>query len=63
MSVKRHTWSDIKAHTKPEIRTQIEAKGCRLSDGLRSEPELPKPHSKGVGRGECKPATTEGDER
>jgi len=57
--MKRHTWSDIKARTKPEIRTQIEAEGRRLSDGLRSEPELPKPHSKGVDRGECKPASND----
>jgi hypothetical protein len=57
MSVRRHAWSDIKARTKPEIRTQIEAEGRRLSDGLKSEPELPKPDSKRVGRGECKPAS------
>jgi hypothetical protein len=57
MSVKPHTWADIKARTKPEIRTQIEAEGRRVSDGLRSEAELQKPRSEGVGRGDlCRPA-------
>ena len=57
ISVKRHTWADIKAGTKPEVRTRIEADARRLSDCLRSEAELQKPHSEDVGRGDqCKPA-------
>lgn len=56
MSVKRHTWADIKARTKPEIWTRIEAEACRLSDGLRSKAKLQQPHSEGVGRGDlCGP--------
>jgi hypothetical protein len=57
MSVKRHTWADIKACTKPEIRTRIETEARRLSDGIRSEASQKKRHSEGVGRGDlCKPA-------
>ena len=52
MSVKRHTWADIKARTKPDTRTRIEAEARRLSDGLRSEVEPQKPHSEGAGRGD-----------
>ena len=55
--MKRHTWADIKARIKPEVRTRIETEARRLSDGLRSEAELQKPHSEDVGRrGQCKPA-------
>jgi DNA-binding transcriptional regulator YiaG len=32
--MKRHKWSDIKARTKPEIRTRMEAEAKRLSDDL-----------------------------
>lgn len=57
MSVKRYTWADIKARTKPEIRTRIEAEARGLSDGIRSEASQKKRHSEGVGRGDlCKPA-------
>ena len=56
MSVKRRTWADIKASTKAEIRTRIEAEGRRLSDGIRSEASQTKRHSEGVGPNLCKPA-------
>ena len=32
--MKRHTWTDIKARTKPETRRRIEAEAQRLSDDL-----------------------------
>jgi DNA-binding transcriptional regulator YiaG len=32
--MKRHKWSDIKARTKPETRTRIEAEARRLSEDL-----------------------------
>src|SRR5579863_7898527 len=32
--MKRHKWSDIKARTKPETRTRIEAEAKRLSEDL-----------------------------
>jgi predicted XRE-type DNA-binding protein len=32
--MKRHKWSDIKARTKPETRTRMEAEAQRLSDDL-----------------------------
>jgi hypothetical protein len=58
MSVKRHTWADIKACTKPEIRRRIETEASRLSDGIKSEASQKKPHSKGGGRGDLpKPIT------
>ena len=59
ISVKRHTWADIKARTKPEVRTRIEADARRLSDCLRSEAEEQKPQPEDAGRGDrCKPART-----
>jgi hypothetical protein len=58
MSAKRHTWADIKARTKPDTRTRIEAEARRLSEDLRFEAEPQKPHSKGVGRGDlCEPSS------
>ena len=54
MSVKRRTWADIKARTKPDIRTRIEAEARRLSDDLRSEAEPQKPHSEGGGRSDLR---------
>ena len=58
MRVKRHTWANIKARIKPDTRTRIEAEARRLSDRIRSEAKLQKPHSKGVGRGDlCEPAS------
>ncbi len=58
MRLKRHTWADIKARIKPEVRTRIEADARRLSDGLRSEAELQEPHSGPVGQGDrCKPTS------
>jgi len=32
--MKRHKWSDIKARTKPDTRTRMEAEARRLSDDL-----------------------------
>jgi hypothetical protein len=34
--MKRHTWSDIKARTTPEVRTRIEAKARLLSEEIRA---------------------------
>ena len=34
--MKRHTWSDIKARTTPEIRDRIEAEARLLSEDIRA---------------------------
>jgi len=57
VSVKRHTWADFKACTKPEIRTRIETEASRLSDGIKSEASPEETSLQGVGRGDLpKPA-------
>ena len=57
MSVKCHTWADIKARIKPEVTTWIEAEAHHLSDGLRSKAEPQTSYTEDVGRRRrCKPA-------
>jgi hypothetical protein len=34
--MKRHTWSDIKARTTPEVRARIEAEARLLSEDIRA---------------------------
>lgn len=35
--VKRHSWSDTKARTTPEVRASIEAEARRLSESIRAD--------------------------
>ena len=34
--MKRHTWSDVKARTTPEVRTRLEAEARLLSEEIRA---------------------------